>query len=219
MLTISSATIILVLNLSTLLLQHFQGHASPPRPFWIRILLVLDPAIEFPLILAFHPATLARATTCSSKPALSFPEEARELLVQIFVLCAVELLTQHCIQRLITFPHPSELPLPEQAAGVGNYSPTQVAEDDDETANALVVEFIQQRAALLVATALIGAPSSLLTPYVGNGKLHSGALVGWMTLRQMVELNQSNIHVTMLIERGIYRVLGYHIGKFGLNGR
>ena len=160
-----SAITILLLNFPILLLQHFLTCPASFRPFWIRFLLLLSPAIEFSFIAAVHPTTRA-FTTCLDTPDVS--AERREILMQIFILNAVELLTQHCMRHLITFPHPSEL---LQRATPNSQAKVQ---EDDDTANALALDFMNPRAALLIAIALISTTCSTTGH---TGKLHSKALI------------------------------------------
>jgi hypothetical protein len=147
---------------------------------------LLDPAIEFPLIHAFHPVTLAYHPQPILIPYLS----TDQLVLQIGILYAIELLFQKCILRFVDISVTREDP---QICGdtlkwgvrVVGKAEDEYDDDDDGTAEQAVFDFARPRGALLLGVALLGTPS-VLTGYIGS--LRPAAIVGWLVLQQILEI-------------------------------
>ena len=143
------------------------------------MIYLLDPAIEFPLIHAFHPVTLAYHPQPILVPYLS----TSQLILQIGILYAIELLFQKCILRFV------DISVTSEDGDTLKWGVRVVAkaedEDDDGIAKAAMFDFARPRGALLLGVALLGTPSVLIR-YVGY--LRPAAIVGWLVLQQILEI-------------------------------
>ena len=136
-------------------------------------------------MLAFHPTTLNNNNNQFLAP---FPT-ALQLLLQVTVFFAVEAAFHACVLRFIQFPRSNPLDeiskvdritsVPIQTKGDARGNDT----DHDDLAEALVMEFIQPRGALLIGVALLGMQTSWLT--ARTGVLHPMAMVLWVVTRQI----------------------------------
>lgn len=148
-------------------------HSS--TPFWIRTLLVLEPAVEFPLILAFHPTTLASRVSMTNRlPGVD------GLALQVLIFFAVELAFHKCVLRFITITPKHSLDKATFRSFVEKY-PSYASHDED--AERLVFDFARPRGALLLAIGLLGRQTGL-TRF--TGQLHPMAMVLWIALEQLV---------------------------------
>lgn len=167
---VSLALLILFPNLLLLLLrQFFKSLPSPHTPSWVRLVLLIDTAVEFPLIFAFHPATIIYRP-CHSLSHL----KSGQILLQVVVFFATELALETCLLSYIKVS--DEIPDPTRG-----FASTTETHDDD--AKSLVIYFLRPRATLLLATALMGMPTSLTTY---TGQLHPISMILWVVLGQLV---------------------------------
>ena len=142
---------------------------------WTRLFLILDPAIEFPFIFAFHPTTVTYRLRQNPR----FPTN-EQLLVQVAVFFAIELAFHNCVLRFIHIP--TDVPdAPYRPTSVVEYRGKE--ELEDEVAESLVVDFLRPRGTLLLAVGLLGMPTAL-TRY--TGQLHPMAMAGWVALQQLI---------------------------------
>ena len=179
------ALLIILLSLPILLIKH---RSAPPicsasKPLWLRILFVFDPAIEFPLIYAFHPVTLAYPSPSTLIPYLN----TEQLAIQIGILYTVELIFQKYVLRFIDISTKREDSLihHDKLNWRVNFVGKAKDDDGDELAKAVVFDFMRPRGALLLGVALLGIPSAL-TQHVG--RLHPTAIVGWLVLQQIFDI-------------------------------
>lgn len=170
--TLATTIAILALTALFFLLRRLLPVPQPAEPFWIRLLLVLEPAIEFPVMFAFHPTLMAHDMGQNAR----LPR-VDELILQVVVFFAVELAFQGCILRyMITVPYTGL----EKSISVGHL-PSQGPHYEE--AERLVLDFVRPRGALLLAVALLGTPTDL-NRY--TGQLHPFAMVLWMASEQLV---------------------------------
>jgi hypothetical protein len=145
-------------------------------PLWLSFLLLASTAIELPLILAFHPVTIAHPTDI-----LGLPSPGR-LTLQVLGLFLVEGLCRRLIRSLVlpvTFKLRKE---PDEDQGQDEGGGEHTA--DDEIATDAVVDFSTARVALMVGAAILGMPRrGSLTGPLGN--LHPLSMVGWAIVDQI----------------------------------
>lgn len=135
---------------------------------YIHLALGIDLAVEIPLILAFHPATLLYGASFN----IPFPSII-QIALQLLVLLVVERSFHHwTIWFLQLGGRGGEL-----AVDASSESPEQFFEPFS-----LAMDFMRPRGTLLIATAGLGVPS-LLTCF--TGKFHVVSVVAWVTLRQL----------------------------------
>ncbi|KAL4756947.1 uncharacterized protein BDW70DRAFT_171793 [Aspergillus foveolatus] len=142
-------------------------------PLWFSFILLASTAIELPLILAFHPVTIA----CSAD-ILDLPSPGR-LTLQVLGLFLVEELCRRLIRSLIlpvTFKLRKE---PDEDQDQDDGGGEHIA--DDEIATNAVVDFSTARVGLMVGAAILGMPrrGSLTEPL---GKLHPLSMAAWAIL-------------------------------------
>ncbi|OJD29372.1 uncharacterized protein BKCO1_8300026 [Diplodia corticola] len=157
---------------ASLALFYLQKHAPTPlrRPrrhtpsALTHLFLTLDFAIEYPLLLAFHPCTLAYPRDPFGRAELpSLPA----LVGQVCVCCAVE---AACSLALARWSRMSLDKFPAAAAAGG------------DPALRCTVLFLRPRAAVLLAAAVLGTPASCVTRV--TGRLHGVSMAVWILVQQ-----------------------------------
>ena len=188
---LSSALLIVLYSLCLLLLRNLYRTFSPGNcPFWVQVILLLDRTIEYPLIFTFHPTILSYSYRHQHP---RFPSAA-ELLAQIAVFFAIELLFQNCVLRFIYIPNLDEPNISTKSKAIAG--PLQQQDplegerqvndrENNELARRLIMDFVRPRGTLLLAIALLGMPSMELARW--TGRLHPIAMVYWVALQQIVE--------------------------------
>lgn len=175
----ATSLLITLLSLPFLLLRQLWPSSSP-MPFWVRVSLMLDNAIEFPIIFAFHPSTLIY------KPQQSpgFPDLG-QLVLQVLVFFVIELAFQNWVLRFINISA-NDSSDGTRVACKGGLKTLQdkEAQNDEGIAERLVMDFLRPRGTLLLAVALLSMPTALTTY---TGQLHPVAVVGWVVLQQILE--------------------------------
>lgn len=139
---------------------------DPPARFsdYIHLALGIDLAVEIPLIIAMHPATLLSSTSFRT-PVPSIIQ----IILQMLVLWGVERSIYHWIKWCLLSGQgqiEGSLETPEQI-----FEPFRLA-----------MEFMLPRGTLLIAAAGLGVPS-MLTHF--TGKFHVISVIAWVTLRQL----------------------------------
>lgn len=174
------AILITLLNLPFLLLCQLWPSSSSPRAFWVRLFLILDNAIEFPFIFAFHPSTLIYKVHQSPR----FPD-LEQLVLQVLVFFVIELAFQNCVLRFVNIStNGTSDSTALMCKDVPKTLQAKQAQINEEIAKRLVMDFLRPRGTLLLAIALLSMPTAL-TSY--TGQLHPVAMVGWVVIQQLVE--------------------------------
>ena len=166
----------LIIILTTLLwgLRSILPVPQPNAPFWIQLLLVLEPALEFPMIFAFHPTVMAYDIRLKAH----LPH-AEQLISQVGVFFAVEMAFQECVLRFIIAP--KTMSGASDLQDMSEHSPPEGPHYQE--AEKLVLDFSRPRGALLLAIALLGPPTRL-NRY--TGQLHPIAMVIWVVVQQLL---------------------------------
>ena len=169
------AILIIVSTIFLLLLRRLLPISQSTTSIWIRFLLVLEPAIEFPLIFAFHPTVMAYNIGKSTNvPHLD------QLVLQVAVFFAVELAFQKCLLRFINIaPNIAD----ENCKSNDSIGTPKLRNSHHEEAEDLVMDFVRPRGTLLLAVALLGMPTDL-NRY--TGQLHPLAMALWAVFEQLV---------------------------------
>lgn len=182
MLNLVQATLIIVLTTLLLLLRRLLPVPQSNAPIWMRLLLVFEPAIEFPMIFAFHPMVMGHGAGIISRlPRID------ELVLQVVVFFAIELAFQEYVLRYIVIS-PKLAPGDSYLGGSIKHSSLQ--DSHHEEAENLVLDFVRPRGTLLMTIALLGT-STELNKYTGQP--HPIAMVCWTALEQLV--NCRNLEV------------------------
>ncbi|EKG22178.1 hypothetical protein MPH_00506 [Macrophomina phaseolina MS6] len=148
--------------IASLALFHLQSRSrkSTTTPFLLHLALTLDFAIEYPLILAFHPATLTYPRDpFSQAEAPSALELAAQVGVCVLVEAACALALSSRLFRIAD----------------------KFASGGDDPALRSTLRFLRPRAAILLAAALLGTPSSLTAV---TGRLHAASMAVWILAQQ-----------------------------------
>ncbi|CBF80554.1 hypothetical protein AN8439.2 [Aspergillus nidulans FGSC A4] len=186
----ANSLLIFICSLPPLLLgKHYGKHGTQPEtrrnyeredeqvacgyyqyPLWLSFLLLASTAIELPLILAFHPVTIAYPADI-----LDLPSPGR-LTLQVLGLFLMEGLCRRLIRSLVlpvSFKLRKEM---DEDQDQEDGEDEHIAEDDIAT-NA-VVDFSTARITLMVGSAILGMPRrGSLTGQLG--KLHPLSVAGW----------------------------------------
>lgn len=176
------AITIIFLNSIVLLFHRLLPFSSSSTPFWIRLALILDTAIEFPLVFAFHPFS----------PSYNFNESPRlptslQLMLQVAVFFAVEVALQNYVLRFIKVQ--PETPYSKcEIQRLAEYPAEELEENGD--AEGPMMDFARPRATLLLVIALLGVPTTL-NQY--TGELHPVAMVLWVVLQQQVKFGNKEV--------------------------
>ena len=131
---------------------------------YIHLALGIDLAIEIPLMVSFHPATLLFGTSFGTP----FPS-SMQITLQLLVLLVVERSFHYWtiwFLKLGGGPVEASCEAPEQF-----FEPFSLA-----------MEFMCPRGTLLIATTGLGVPS-MLTWF--TGEFHVISIIAWVTLRQL----------------------------------
>ncbi|KAI9836482.1 MAG: Methylsterol monooxygenase 1 [Sclerophora amabilis] len=135
------------------------------RNLMIHIPLLVDFAVEFPLIVAFHPMT----QILGSSSDVPFPR-GPELLTQMAVFFVVEWASRPWVDRML-----SDVVLTSNKGGPGTNAP-------QDSALMLSSAFISPRLTLMIGITLVDALSLLVT---FTGRLHLITVVLWASLRRI----------------------------------
>jgi hypothetical protein len=161
----------IALNLMFLLIHHVLPSTSQSRPCWARLVLMLDCAIEFPFIYAFHPTILIHGVHQGP----NLPSDW-QLLLQVAVFFAVEVAFQNCVLNFVRIT-PETPKMHNKTTFIAEYSESTRCED----AESYVLAFLRPRGTLLLSIGLLGTPTAL-TKYTGY--LHPMAMLLWAVLEQ-----------------------------------
>ena len=171
--------LIIVLSIIFLSLHYYFRLPRTDHPFWTRCLLVLEPAIEFPMIFAFHPTSIIYDLGLSSHV-----PHANQLILQVAGFFTIEIVLQRFILRyVITTPkaaHQICRPDQQNCSFATEHSRQQEAER-------LMLDFVRPRAALLISVFLLGSVTRL-AKFIG--RLHPLAMILWMALGQCVDFSK-----------------------------
>lgn len=135
---------------------------------------MLEPALEFPMIFAFHPTVMAYDIRLKAH----LPH-AEQLVSQVGVFFAVETAFQECFLRFVIARKPTSGASDLQ--DISELSPPQGPHYEE--AQKLILDFSRPRGALLLAVALLGPPTRL-NRY--TGQLHPIAMVIWVVVQQLL---------------------------------
>ena len=167
------ACLIIGLHTTKIMVIYLLNRLSLNRPVWIQVLLVLEPAIEYPLMFLFHPTSMAYNFHFSDPLPTTI-----HLFSQTAAFFAVEMVLQNCVFYFIEI-----FPQPDFTNGNADHSPScskrQKSQHDE--AERLVVDFIRPRATLLLTIFVLGIPINLTG---GMWRLHPLAMVFWIALEQ-----------------------------------
>ena len=168
------ALLMIAINLACNIACNTQFTLSHLEPDWMGLLYVLDCAIEFPFIFAFHPMNQTRHLPRT----VPTPSDG-QILLQVAVFFAVQMAFENSVLNYITV-------IPEAPATKHGSREMLVdsQEESCEAAERYVLMFLRPRGTLLLSVAILGTPS-VLTDY--SDKIHPMALVLWFALESMVE--------------------------------
>lgn len=122
----------------------------------MQLVLTLDFAIEYPLILAFHPCTLTYPRDPFGR--LDSPGFLK-VAAQVGVCMVVEAVCQISLLRcMANFPK-------------------------DDPAVRSTLQFLRSRAAILIVVGLLGIPSSVTA---ATGRFHAASMVVWILMQQQL---------------------------------
>lgn len=139
---------------------------DPPAAFsdYVHLALGIDLAVEIPLIIAFHPATLLFGTSLGTP----FPSII-QITLQLLFLWGVEIHLYYWTNWFLL-------------SGEGQVEDSLKTPEQFFEPFSLATEFIRLRGTLLIATTGLGVPS-MLTHF--TGKFHLISVIAWVTLRQL----------------------------------
>ncbi|KAL6719192.1 hypothetical protein ACLMJK_003429 [Lecanora helva] len=168
-------SVIIAFTTILLLLRQLLPFPQTKEPIWIRLLLVLEPALEFPLIFAFHPVVIRQdADRYAPLP----PTD--EIVLQVMAYFAIELAFQKCILRYIVI---APKVMEEGPDSIGTIKSSSLQQSYHGEAEKLVLDFIRPRGTLLMTLALLGT-STGFSKLIGQP--HAMAMICWTALEQLV---------------------------------
>ncbi|KAF2849145.1 hypothetical protein T440DRAFT_556090 [Plenodomus tracheiphilus IPT5] len=136
------------------------------------VALCIDAAIEYPLILAYHPTTLLSNRDLSDVLGSTSSQEPSHQVASVCLLILFEKLISTVVHYVICMDGP------EKSSGVC------IVDGEDGAATDLALDFIIPRAALLVSIAVTGL--SLWKKPFGDGGMDVFTLAWWVALRQFM---------------------------------
>jgi hypothetical protein len=131
--------------------------------------LCIDAAIEYPLMLAYHPTTLLRNRNLANIVGIASIQSPWDRIASICLLLLAEALITAIVQQY------RQIQASLETKEVNDF------EDDDSAATDLALNFIIPRATLLVSVVVTGM--GLWEMYFGTGGMDIGCLAWWVALR------------------------------------
>ncbi|KAL2827746.1 hypothetical protein BDW59DRAFT_160052 [Aspergillus cavernicola] len=144
-----------------------QGKTCRYYPLWLSLLLLVSPALEFPLIFTLHPVTIAYTTHPVELPS---PER---LTLQVLGFFLMEALCHRLILPLVV------------SMTTSLYHEQEEHNADDGMITAAIMDFSTPRIALMLGIAVIGIPCSLTRCL---GRLHPLSMAGWVIVDQNLSM-------------------------------